>query len=1105
MLESVVDDPDADIYLDPVVRRNTLLEAPVYTRVVAGRWKQRPGERFHPLWKLIAQISFGIHLLAQGMAKSEDEVMQILQAHVDEIDGFLERTTEDFDLAHDDIQERLRCLKLPLSHPATFDKMLEDRNFRLSIVEGNEKIEHIVDRTTQAMKDSVKDLQKGLDSTTCLDSYLRQLDAIWIKQSIEHEAVFVAMLGNVEGWRKAFQSLLSQGTRLGGSLKKLTDIINEMQARAGEVSRRLLHQARGFTAGVDPHMRQAHSMGRSTPVRSNLTSRFQASPSKQLPTMPDRPPLRQASSDDSFRSQHSTRTTTPQDNLRRQLATPSPDLLNGTPTARQVRSGPSPKLIQMPPTSSTRVHSVVPSLVGTPSPHGTPMSVDEDDQPDRYFPPVELPAHVPQETMLLAPISKQNRLSLGFGQLQSKRTSRLGAPAAALVDLLRKPSTHKSPAMSQTHTESPDASRRPSAIDSNSFVGEPPSSSTHASLAIPAPPDDNAANAFNKNNVRRPKKGAQHWFDAHEDDFNEDDKYSVQEDSTPQVATVTRTIVAKPVNLRDNLPGTPSWAVKSFAQADERRAELKKGAFGSHPPTLPAGSPPVGQVNRVPDPLSVVGPERSLSHASSAGTLGEPGPAVTPSEAGSIKARHAYRTSEDSRSKRTSTAAPEAITKRDLPPLPVPPKQFCAEMEGSMPVVSSKPPRLSLGLMLELEAPSHYFQLPPRPQATTSRESLVPQELTADVPQVQSIVMPQQQHFRLPPRDSAIRVSRLPPAAYEEGSQKRDVVLETKAVIEGKPDGENEIIVEKRPEPIVEIVRKSSDAMPASIYTAETKESSQETQIQVEVEDKEKALTETASQPTFVATPQIPLPPSPLEEATPEVGEQEEAVETPETLFLLPAVAYKAPMSAKPNLEPLQTQLQAVTYAPPELRAQSYSAPVRTSTTDSVRESFKSAKSVHEAVTQSPIVKEPETESEETKVETSSTINNRQMQRDNKPSELKHTRNNSSHGSQNGWKAFFTGQPSPVGSNLSIRSIQRDSVIEPRSPALLSPQSATSRHAASPIAGSAKDVVWFNRPFDELKGGPKTTSPADKKKGVEGLGITVLASSEMKKQAVRAG
>ena len=106
--------PDRYSKADSVTRRKMLLEQQEYERTVAGRWKQKPGEKFHPLWKLVAQISFGMHLLQQGLAKSDEEVLKILQTHVDEVDGFLERTTEDFDLAQGDIAERIRYLKLPL-------------------------------------------------------------------------------------------------------------------------------------------------------------------------------------------------------------------------------------------------------------------------------------------------------------------------------------------------------------------------------------------------------------------------------------------------------------------------------------------------------------------------------------------------------------------------------------------------------------------------------------------------------------------------------------------------------------------------------------------------------------------------------------------------------------------------------------------------------------------------------------------------------------------------------------------------------------------------------------------------------------------------------
>lgn len=240
MMESLNELEDGEQKTDSLARRKLLLQGESYERVCAGRWKQRPGEKFHPLWKLSAQLSFGLHLLAQGLAKSEEEVMRILQSHVDDIDGFLERTTEDFDLAQSDVDERLRYLRLPLEHVDVFDHMLDDRTFRSSIVEGNEKIEHIVERTSEAMKDALKDVQKGIDATGALGKYLTDLKSNWTGRTPELEAVYVAMLGNVEGWTRAFMDLHLQGNRLAVSLIQLAGIVAEMQRRAGIASRKVL-------------------------------------------------------------------------------------------------------------------------------------------------------------------------------------------------------------------------------------------------------------------------------------------------------------------------------------------------------------------------------------------------------------------------------------------------------------------------------------------------------------------------------------------------------------------------------------------------------------------------------------------------------------------------------------------------------------------------------------------------------------------------------------------------------------------------------------------------------------------------------------------------
>ena len=240
MMESVGDAPDPAPKTDAMTRRTMLLEMPKYERICAGRWKQKPGEKFHPLWKISAQMSFGIHLLAEGLAKSEDDVMNILQSHVDDVDGFIESTTEDFDLAQSDVDERLRYLKLPLEHADVFDRMLEDGTFRTSIVEGNQKIEHIVERTSDAMKDAMKDVHKGLDSTNTLGKYLAELNETWNSKDPEHDAVFAAMLGNVEGWNRAFTDLRTQGNALAVSVVQLARTVGEMQRRAGLASRKAL-------------------------------------------------------------------------------------------------------------------------------------------------------------------------------------------------------------------------------------------------------------------------------------------------------------------------------------------------------------------------------------------------------------------------------------------------------------------------------------------------------------------------------------------------------------------------------------------------------------------------------------------------------------------------------------------------------------------------------------------------------------------------------------------------------------------------------------------------------------------------------------------------
>ncbi|KAK5139148.1 hypothetical protein LTR04_003848, partial [Oleoguttula sp. CCFEE 6159] len=220
------------------IKRMKLLKEDHYDETTTSRWKHKAGAKFHTLWKLMAQIAFGVHLLHQRLAKSDEEVVKILQTHVDEVDGFLEKTTEDFDLALKDIDERIRYLRLPLEHLDIFDAMLDDKNFRTSIIDGNDQIERIVDRTARAMNTTLIDVSKGLAATEELRRYLDKLGPCWTQGSEELAVISTAMQGNAEGWYRCFRSLQMKGNQLGVSLVQLGSIIAEISKRAGTASRR---------------------------------------------------------------------------------------------------------------------------------------------------------------------------------------------------------------------------------------------------------------------------------------------------------------------------------------------------------------------------------------------------------------------------------------------------------------------------------------------------------------------------------------------------------------------------------------------------------------------------------------------------------------------------------------------------------------------------------------------------------------------------------------------------------------------------------------------------------------------------------------------------
>lgn len=234
--------------LDAAVRRLQLIELDEFSDEYSSRWQQRSTARFHPLWKIIAQVSFGVHLLHHSQAKSADEVISILQDHIHEVDGFIEDATADFTLALTDVEDRRRLLEMPLSHGRTFDRMLRDSSFRSSIIDGNEIIERIVRRTGKAMRHSLRDVRSGVDATAALHEYLEGIGPDWPQNDEELVGIYVAMHGNAEGWYRAFKAIEKKAKDLKDAMRNLDHVVNEVSKRAADASRKRVVSPRAATA-----------------------------------------------------------------------------------------------------------------------------------------------------------------------------------------------------------------------------------------------------------------------------------------------------------------------------------------------------------------------------------------------------------------------------------------------------------------------------------------------------------------------------------------------------------------------------------------------------------------------------------------------------------------------------------------------------------------------------------------------------------------------------------------------------------------------------------------------------------------------------------------
>lgn len=236
---------------------------------------------------------FGVHLLSKGLAKSEVSVMKILQKHVNELDGFLERTTEDFLIVRLDVRTRIQYLSLPLRNLDVFDEMLEDRNFRLSVVAYNDQIEHSIDRFTLAITDSLKDLQKAKEALGALWFYFRKLTDEGCFKSEGLKAFHQTMVDNMEGWIVALSKLRRRGTALQKALAQLGLATTEMQRRVGIASRK---DVRSFIKQT------SKTQNRSKSVKQRLFDRERPTSEKPLPRDPLSKPKRTSTASKQFQS-----------------------------------------------------------------------------------------------------------------------------------------------------------------------------------------------------------------------------------------------------------------------------------------------------------------------------------------------------------------------------------------------------------------------------------------------------------------------------------------------------------------------------------------------------------------------------------------------------------------------------------------------------------------------------------------------------------------------------------------------------------------------------------------------------------------------------------
>ncbi|KAJ4990737.1 hypothetical protein SVAN01_03746 [Stagonosporopsis vannaccii] len=211
-----------------------------YNYTYSCHWRHHPKGKYHPLLKTITQIVFGVHLLHQRLEKSTADVADILLKHVNELDSFLQRANEDVEQSLKDMLFRHKCLRVPMEHVNEFDRLLDDRSYRASLLDGNITIERTINRMSQLLNDYLIDISIYRDANHELELYLRDIGDEWAYHNEDVGRIYSAMCGNTGGWAQFLQSLVTKAERLGSMLVQVSSYCNEIEKRCGAASRRSL-------------------------------------------------------------------------------------------------------------------------------------------------------------------------------------------------------------------------------------------------------------------------------------------------------------------------------------------------------------------------------------------------------------------------------------------------------------------------------------------------------------------------------------------------------------------------------------------------------------------------------------------------------------------------------------------------------------------------------------------------------------------------------------------------------------------------------------------------------------------------------------------------